>query len=153
MYKRQVKLLNHPVFDQRLFALGQHLIEFLVKSPCFLFRKTLSGQGAAQLQDISGIPVQRFFTVIQHKLKCRVSVSYTHLGNDLIIKNLTQAITDPEYIRPKDLVRLREKISGITSSSPACKLEMEINLEGNGFEWYEAVSYTHLFSPATKGSV
>lgn len=65
----------------------------------------------------------------------------TLTGNDLIIKNLRQAITDPEKMQPNDLERLREKISGITYSSPDCKLEMEINLDGNGFEWFEVYLY------------
>ncbi len=62
-------------------------------------------------------------------------------GRDAGFENFWRGSAKEQLILKEDIPRLYEKIKEISEDKPDCRLEMQIDLEEKGYEWYEVYLY------------
>jgi diguanylate cyclase (GGDEF)-like protein len=62
-------------------------------------------------------------------------------GRDSSFETFWRGKGKEQLILKDDIPRLAEKVREITETKPDCRLEMQIDLEGKGYEWYEVYLY------------
>lgn len=62
-------------------------------------------------------------------------------GKDPLFPQISRILSDETLVNAEDQRRLFKKLERITPDRPTCKAELRINLDGEGFQWYQVYLY------------
>lgn len=62
-------------------------------------------------------------------------------GRDPVFPQISRLLSDEALVNAEDHSRLFKKLERITPDRPTCKAELRINLDGEGFQWYQVYLY------------
>ncbi|MBS6341271.1 MAG: diguanylate cyclase [Eubacterium limosum] len=62
-------------------------------------------------------------------------------GKDPVFPQISRILSDASLVNAEDYSRLYRMLERVTPNRPTCKAELRINLDGQGFQWYQVYLY------------